>query len=160
MKNVGKQFEEDFKASVPKDTYYLRLHDSAIGFHQVKGGYAVKSPYDSILCRNGQMVALELKSVKEDRISIGESKSHVIKKKQIENLIKAEKCGAIAGLLLNFRNRDETYFVKASDIHTYLLESEKCSIHYKKVQEIGLFIPQKIARTHWRYDLSVFFLKE
>ena len=31
-KNVGKVFEDDFKASVPEGVYFCRLHDAALGF--------------------------------------------------------------------------------------------------------------------------------
>ena len=55
--NAGKRFEQDFKASVPADVYYLRLHDSAIGFdieHSTQR-FAIQSPYDVVLCRDSRM---------------------------------------------------------------------------------------------------------
>jgi len=65
QKNTGKLFEDDFKASVPENTYYVRLHDAAIGFDtkNSKQRFAPKSPYDAILCRAGQMYAIELKRI-------------------------------------------------------------------------------------------------
>ena len=57
MANVGKKFEVDFKASIPADTYYLRLHDSSIGFdiENSTQRFALKSPFDCILYRKGRM---------------------------------------------------------------------------------------------------------
>ena len=73
--NKGKQFEQDFQKSVPKGVYCLRLTDSSpAGF----GGndnmrFSIQSPYDFILF-NGQMLALELKSTKQNSISLNKEK--------------------------------------------------------------------------------------
>lgn len=53
-RNAGKVFEDDFKASVPDDVYFVRLHDAALGFdvkHSTQR-FSLKSPYDAILCKN------------------------------------------------------------------------------------------------------------
>ncbi len=65
-KNPGKVFEDEFRDSVPKDAYFLRLHDSATGFDVEKSAqrFSPKSPYDCIICREGQMWCFELKSTK------------------------------------------------------------------------------------------------
>lgn len=69
--NEGKRFENNFKKSVPKDAYYLRLHDSSIGFdiENSTQRFALKSPFDCLLYRKGRMYCLELKTVKDGGIS-------------------------------------------------------------------------------------------
>lgn len=155
--NPGKQFEEDFKKSIPADTYYLRLHDSSIGFdveHSTQR-FALKSPYDIVLCRNGQMYSLEQKSNKEKSMSFGDNKNARIKTAQVQNLLKAEQAGAVAGLVLNFRTYEQTYFVKASDFDMFMRTSGKKSINMADASRIGVLIPCRRLKVHYRYDISV-----
>ena len=63
-KNVGKRFEENWKASIPSDVFYYRLKDQAQSF----GGcsnlrFSSKNPCDCFLFSSPYMYALELKSV-------------------------------------------------------------------------------------------------
>lgn len=100
-KNVGKVFEDDFKASVPEDVYFCRLHDAALGFdvnHSTQR-FSLKRPYDIILCEDGQMYALELKSHKEKTLGFGNKEMLQSNEEQIENLVKASNAGAIAGIV-------------------------------------------------------------
>jgi len=88
--NTGKIFEENFKKSVPADTYYKKFQDASIGFdiENSTQRFAPKSPYDCFLYRKGKMYSLELKSIKDGAISYAGS-SPKIKLHQIEELIKA-----------------------------------------------------------------------
>lgn len=152
--NPGKQFEDDFKKSVPADTYYLRLHDSSIGFdiENSTQRFALKSPYDVVLCRNGQMYSIELKSNKESSMSF-EGKSARIKMEQVNNLLKAEKAGAVAGLVLNFRKYTETYFVRSSVFCEFTRACGKKSINIDDARRIGILVPCRQLKVHYRYDL-------
>lgn len=156
MLNPGKQFEEDFKKSVPPDVYYLRLHDSSIGFdiENSTQRFALKSPYDVVLCKNGQMYAIEQKSNKEKSMSFGDGKSARIKTAQVDNLIKAELAGAIAGLVLNFRTYEETYFIKASIFKEFMATCGKKSINIDDSRRIGILLPSRKLKLHSRYDLE------
>jgi len=154
--NTGKKFEEDFKKSVPIGTYYLRLHDSAIGFDVENSTqrFSLKSPYDIVLCKNGRMYAFELKSNQEKSMSFY-GKTSKIKEKQVEELIKAEKSGAFAGLILNFRCFPETYFIKASDFRRFMDVCGKKSININDARSIGILVPHRKLKVNYRYDLSV-----
>lgn len=156
VRNTGKIFEDDFKASVPEDTYYVRLHDAAIGFDtkSSKQRFAPKSPYDAILCRAGQMYALELKSHEKKRLSFGE-KNADIKKKQIENLVNAENAGAISGVLINFSDYEETYFIWATEFWNFMQTCGKKSINLNDARKLGTIIPCKKKKVHYKYDLEV-----
>lgn len=153
--NAGKRFEQDFKASVPADVYYLRLHDSAIGFdieHSTQR-FAIQSPYDVVLCRDSRMYALELKSNQEKSMSFAGS-SPRIKARQVDELIKAEKAGAVAGLVLNFRSYEETYFIIASVFQVFMEMSGKKSINVDDARGMGVLLPARKLRVNYRYDLS------
>lgn len=153
--NTGKQFEENFKKSIPEDTYYLRLHDSSIGFdiENSTQRFALKSPYDSILYRKGRMYALELKSVKDGAISHAGS-SPKIKEHQIKELIKASQYGIIAGFVLNFRNTENTYFLPIAHFEFLRQNSTKKSFNEKDIEGISVKIPHRKLKVNYRYDLT------
>ena len=154
--NQGKQFEDDFKKSIPKNVYYLRLQDSAIGFDVERSTqrFALKSPYDVVLCNKGRMYALELKSNKEKSMSFY-GQTPRIKERQVDELVKAENANAIAGLVLNFRSQEETYFILASEFKRFMETCGKKSINIADARKIGVLIPCKKLKVHFRYDLNV-----
>ena len=57
--NTGKLFERDFKASVPKEYYFLRLHDPAVGFTGGASSFAVSNPFDCLLYTGKVLYCLE-----------------------------------------------------------------------------------------------------
>lgn len=155
-KNPGKVFEDDFKASVPKDVYFLRLHDSALGFdvdHSTQR-FSLKSPYDSILCKNGQMYAFELKSHKGKTLGFC-GKNAPIKRRQIENLVKAGDSGAVAGIIINFRDYEETYYIDAKTFFGFMDTCGKKSVNIEDARTMGIRIPEHRKITHSTYDLDV-----
>lgn len=169
MKNVGKQFEADFKASIPSEVYHLKIPDAAGSFPYAQDSdtqendstqamlrFSLKSPYDFILCKNGHMYALETKSSGTSSFSF-EGKSCNIKMWQVENLIKAKESGATAGLVLNFRKYDETYFVDASDFYKAAHSTHKKSLNISEIRPIGILLPEKKLKVHYRYDLDPIF---
>lgn len=162
MANVGKQFEQNFKDSVPSDVYYLRLHDSSIGFDVANSTqrFALKSPFDCILYKHPQMHALELKSTSSTSISY-KGKTPMIRPHQLEKLREAAAKGIKAGFIFNFRGSHHTYFISIQDfdaITDYQMTS-KCSISELTIFQSGkaIMIPQSIKRVNWKYDLSVLF---
>lgn len=157
--NIGKSFEDDFKQSVPKDCYYLRLHDSATGFlnqeEKKTVRFSLKSPYDVILCKDGKMTAVELKTVGGCSASFGTKSSDTIKLRQIEELLKAKEQGrAKAFLVIHFRRYGETY---AIDPETFLKWTETChrkSFPISAARTLGIRLPERKLKVHFRYDLT------
>ena len=152
--NQGKKFEQDFKNSVPGDVYYLRLHDSANGFdveemkEHTNQRFAAKSPYDVILCKDGKMMALELKST-------GGSSVGNITSSQEKELKKAGDKGVFAGFVLNFRKTERTYFVPIKEYMELKEETKKKSINEKDISRIPhVVLPGKKLKVNYRYDLS------
>lgn len=154
--NEGKKFERDFRASVPKDVYYLRIRDSAsfVDWGNEDMRFSSRSPYDVVLCRRGQMYALELKSHMGKSMSFGTEET-VIKQHQVDSLMDARSGGAVAGLVLNYREVQETYFVPVYDFWMFTQTSGKKSINVKDAAEIGRRMLSKKLRTTYRYDVSV-----
>ena len=157
--NEGKVFEQDFKKSVPEDVYYLRLHDSSIGFdiENSTQRFALKSPYDVILFRYPVMYCLELKSTKSGRVSFAGTQP-MIRDHQIRELIKAAQYQCRAGFVINFRDTEHTYYIPISSFSTFAhVRTEKKSMNETDARGIGVQIPQRKLKVHYRYDLSVLF---
>lgn len=156
MANPGKRFETDFKNSIPDDTYYLRLHDSSIGFdiENSTQRFALKSPFDCVLYRKGKMYALELKTTLLSSVSYLGS-SPMIKEHQIKELIKASEYGITAGFILNFRKTEHTYFLPIAQFEFLRQTLDKKSFNEKDLQGLVIEIPQRKLRVNYRYDLSV-----
>ena len=153
--NEGKRFEADFKASVPKDVYYLRLHDSTGAFdvEHSQQRFALRSPYDVVLCRDGIMYCFELKTNGGKSMSFSGA-SPRIKQRQVDELLKAEAAGAVAGLILNFRSTGETFFIHASDFKRFTESTARKSISIYDARKIGYFIPRRKLRVNYRYMLD------
>lgn len=153
--NPGKRFEADFKASVPKGVYYLRLHDSANSFSGAGEGtrFALKSPYDCILCKDGEMYCIELKSHKGKSLAFAGS-SPAIQQRQIDELMKARAAGAVAGLVINFRDYEETWFVDAADMKDFVNTTTKKSVNLDDVKSMGMKIPSRKLKINYRYDIT------
>nr|WP_302596445.1 Holliday junction resolvase RecU [uncultured Cellulosilyticum sp.] len=162
MANAGKEFEKQFKASVPKGVYILRIPDSAIGFNVEESTqrFAGKTPYDFIMYKYPNMYALELKSTSNTAISF-EGKTPMIKKHQIEALRKAAACGVNAGFIFNFRKTNTTYYVSIQtfDSMTNYGMMGKSSINEKDLLDYGeaIIIPQRLKKVNYLYDLGVLF---
>ena len=154
--NPGKQFEENFKKSVPEDTYYLRFHDSSIGFdiENSTQRFALKSPYDCILYRKGKMYCLELKSTKDRRISF-EGSNPKIKANQIEELNKAAQYGCEAGLILNYRQTGNTYYIPMAQFEAKRQLHKLKSLDEVDCELFGIKIPHRKLKVNYRYDLTV-----
>lgn len=162
MANAGKEFEKQFKESVPKGVYILRIPDSAIGFNVEESTqrFAGKTPYDFVMYNYPNMYALELKSTSGTAISF-EGKTPMIKEHQIKALRKAAVCGVKAGFVFNFRKTNTTYYVPIStfDSMTNFGMMGKSSINEKDLVDYGeaVVIPQKLKKVNYAYDLSVLF---
>jgi recombination protein U len=154
--NPGKVFEENFKKSIPEDTYYLRLPDSSIGFdiENSTQRFALKSPYDQVLFKKPNMYSLELKSVQSGAISYVGSNPK-IKEHQINELIKASKYGIVAGFICNFRDTGNTYFLPINNFELIRSTSAKKSFNEKDLDGISLVIPGRKLKVNYRYNLSI-----
>ena len=71
------------------------------------------------------------------------------------SLVEAERYyGTVAGLILNFRKYEETYFVRISDFYRFRNVTEKKSINRDDVLSLNpILIPQTLKKV--RYDLDI-----
>ena len=167
--NTGKIFEQEIHESIKK---YNKEHGDIVYYHRVKdpassfgggGGntrFSMKNEYDLILYKYPIFFALELKSNGGTSFSFSRNdkleKGKDIKYSQISSLIEAD-CypGTVAGLILNFRKYDATYFVRITDFCRFKMGTEKKSINREDVLGLNqILIPQTLKKVRFDFDMS------
>ena len=169
--NVGKQFELDFKNSVPDNCILIRIPDPPQSFTQRDDTkFSNKNLCDFYCYDTFRKIfyAFELKSTKNKYISfedITEEKpvKKMIHKHQIIGLTKyLQYNNVVSGFIYNFRdeknNTERTYFQNIKDFNTMCKKINKFSFN-----EIDLLLNNAIKiqgqkkRVHYKWDLQEFF---
>ena len=146
--NAGKQFEQDFKNSIPTNTYYYRLRDGTAGWgEQEKTRFQAKNICDAILYRYPHMHLLELKSTKGKSIPLS-------RLTQYKDMVKAQSKGLFVGFIFNMRDVNETYYVLIDDITHFMQSESRKSLPIDFMREHGIIIGQELKRTRWRYNVA------
>lgn len=141
--NMGKTFEQEFKASIPPEYYHYRLKDDTSGF------YGVSNPCDYILFRSPNLFLVELKTHKGKSIPF----TH-IRENQIQGMDKATQYGGVyGGFVINFRDLEETYYITVQDVIQFVKAGERKSIPVEWCREYGTRIEQTKKRVRYSYDL-------
>ena len=154
-KSVGKIFEEEVKASFPKDFYVERYKDDTAGF---KG---VANPADFRLYKYPLLFLLELKSHKGKSIPLDTIRGSQLKEMKKSN----HHIGIYCGFLLNYRDLEETYYISFSalvaEYYTVNHKGEfevklggRKSIPVDWCREVGTRIDQKKKKVRYTYDLE------
>lgn len=163
--NIGKQFETQFKSSVPEYALIYRIPDPAQSFggtNQLR--FSAKPPFDYLLWDSAHRVlyALELKTVKGTSISFERNKDDKgkIHYSQITSLNEWGKYEAlIAGFVIEFREIETTIFLEISEFNRLLSLIDKKSFQYNDLTDHNItyiVIGQKKVRTRYRYDIDQF----
>ena len=166
--NPGKIFEREFKDSIDKrGYYYLRLKDNAQTFSDATNiKFTSDNPYDCLMFVDNTLFCFELKSTKNTNLSFWSEKigmtnfsaatGSMIKKHQVEGLQKANQYnGVVAGLVINFRNTNHTYFWNIKHFLRFTEETLKKSFNESDVIEnSGICIPQQLKKVHYDYRID------
>lgn len=160
IQNEGKIFEQQWRKSFPKDSYFLRIKDSPSSFGQDSKfvRFTLKSPYDCFAFYKRTLFPMELKSTKNNSISIQRDKKEkgkMIKLNQIEGLTDCKNFdGIYPGFIFDFR-KTNVYWMHISDFNKFINNSNKKSINEKDVIEYnGILINKHIKRTNYIYDVE------
>jgi recombination protein U len=162
--NIGKRFENNFKASVPEHILYYRLKDSASSFGGANNlRFSSKNPCDCFLYSHPNFYALELKSVGTSSISFERSKEDkgVIHFHQIEGLTEYSKVqGTICGFLLNFRRTngiEVCYFQNINDFNNMISKLDKKSFNEKDIlHNNAIIVNGTKKKVNYTYDIEQF----
>lgn len=160
--NMGKQFEQQFRESIPSDLYYLRLKDPASSFGDNTAlRFSVTNPFDCLLFSSPYLFPIELKSTKGTSFSFKGS-SPMIKKTQIEGLTHAvEYKNIIAGFIFNFREpTNRVYFLHINNFNEFAESTTKSSINEKDIVASGAVeIESKLKKVKYTYHIKEFIEK-
>lgn len=165
--NTGKQFEADFKKSMPPDAWCYRLRDSAATYY---GGnenlaFSVDNICDFIVYRHPVLYLMELKTIDTPSIPLQKifgkydpDKKQYHKIKHITDMITAASTeGITAYVIINYRGKvNRTFAVQAFDILHYSITENRKSIPWQWAALHGIEIAQRQLRVHWRYDVEAF----
>ena len=148
--NIGKKFENNWKASMPNDIFYYRLKDQAQSFGGAsKLRFSLKNPCDCFLFKSPTLFALELKSVGTSSISFEKTKEEkgVIHFHQIEGL-------------RNFRHSDGTencYFIHINDFDMMINSLDKKSFNEKDLSKYNpIIIENRKKKVNYTYNIEKF----
>lgn len=155
MANAGKKFEEDIKKSVPKNLFYYRLRDGTASWGgQENTRFQQSNICDSVLYDSNEkrLLLLELKSHKGKSIPFS-----CIRDNQLKELLKADVFkGIYPGIVFNFRDVEETYYLPISKVSEYILTDERKSFPLAWVMENGIKINQHKKKVRYKYDIEGF----
>jgi recombination protein U len=153
MANPGKEFEKDYKNSVPPEIWAYRLRDGTATFYggmEQNNGVRFQQTNicDFILFWEGALALQELKSHK------GKSLPHDQFKHLEEMCEAAEHKGIFAGVVINMRDVGETYYLPADKVLHHILFSGRKSLPLDYMQEHGYRVLAEKKRVRWRYDIK------
>lgn len=164
-RSVGKQFEDNFKNSVPKYAFSYRPPDSAQGFDvgaSNKLRFSRHSPCDLMIFDGTRnlFLTLELKTF-QGSCSFERDKSEkgIVHHYQIKSLKDfAQYKRVISGLVLDFRSSDNTYFLNINQWDDFISHIEKKSFNEKDLLEYAspILIHKEKLKVNYRYDLESF----
>ena len=158
-KNEGKKFEEDFEKSCPGGWQIIRLKDSSASWSHQDGvsRFTPKNMCDFIMFTGRTLYAFELKSF------LGKSMGYKLlndeKEQKLGKMVMFHQnlpANSEAYYVLNFREINETYAIKAPVVMRLKHTMERKSISLDQAREYGILIKQELKRVRYRYDLSVF----
>lgn len=152
MKSSGKSFEQDFKQSIPQDIFYLRLKDSGGWSKSETTRFSSFNIADCLVYDGENLFVLELKSHQGRSLPLS-----CIRAKQLEGLIDAGNfLNIVSGIVVNFRDVEQTYFLDALDLKKFIDTSDRKSIPIDYFRECGWGIHQVKKKVHYTYLMGTF----
>ena len=167
-RSVGKQFEDNFKKSVPNYALSYRPPDSAQGFDvgaSDKLRFSRHSPCDLMVFDGTRnlFLTLELKTF-QGSCSFERDKNEkgIVHYYQIEKLKEfANYKRVISGLVLDFRSTGNTYFLNINDWDNLISHIEKKSFNEQDLLEYAspILIEKEKLKVNYRYDVELLLSK-
>lgn len=152
--NKGKEFEADWKKSIPPDVYYYRLRDGTASWGSGSDNvrFQQTNDYDCFMFKAPFLFTLELKSYDNSSFSLSS-----IRPNQLKGLTEAAKYqNAISGIVFDNRKDDTCYFVRISDINQFMTTTERKSIPNAWIAENGIQITKWKKKVHYLYGIRQF----
>lgn len=153
MKNSGKRFEENFKNSVSENIFYYRFKDGTSAWSkQEKTRFQARNICDCLLFDGELLYLLELKSHKGKSLPLS-----AIRENQIKDLYDTVRYAKIvAGLVVNFADTEETFFMPIKLAHKWFYNGVRKSIPINEFRENCTQINAYKKRTNYYYLIDEF----
>lgn len=163
--NTGKQFEADWKKSMPPDAWCYRLKDSAASYY---GGneslsFSIDNICDFDVYRYPMHHYFELKTIETPSIPLekilGRFDRDIQKYHKLKHITDMAAAAAYRGqtahVVINYRGKvDRTFAVPASAVLDFLRTQTRKSIPWQWAALHGIEVEQHQLRVHWRYDVD------
>lgn len=150
--NTGKQFEKDFKESVPAGMFYYRFRDGTSSWGKESDTRFQPANICDCMIYNGKsLFMLELKSINGSSLPFSN-----IRDNQLKELELSRQKGCIAGFVIFFRQLEECYFLDSYTVKNIIKNSERKSISLIECQQLGKKIPAQRKRINYKFDLVGF----
>ena len=162
-KNIGKQFEDNWKRSVPEYALIYRLPDSAQSFGRSdRLRFSAKPPFDFLMWDSQKHIlyALELKTVSGKSISFERAKEDkgLIHYHQIKGLGEwNEYDGIVCGIVIDFRGAEKTVFIEIAEFNRLINKISKKSFGLVDLEENNIryfLIERTKIRTRYKYNID------
>lgn len=142
--DAGKDFENQFKKSIPSSFYFYRLKDDMSGFK------AINNPCDYFIYNFPHLHLLELKTHKGKSIPFS-----ALTQGQIMGMCEAGKFNGIrAGFIFNFRDLAETYYVDIDTFMEFYNTTDRKSVPVDFCREKGVVVEQQKIRVKYKFNIE------
>jgi recombination protein U len=164
--NAGKQFEQDFKGSIPMYAFHYRFKDGTASWSdnfcprcktplEKTTRFQAQNICDYMIFNNPDLFFLELKSTQSKSLAFD-----AVRKNQKKEMTEANRRkGVNAGIIVNFRKVEKTYFMSIDMFNECEEKLDRKSIPIDIFETYGTIIHQEKKKVHWKYDVDKF-LKE
>ncbi len=151
--NSGKRFENNFRDSIPDNIFFYRFRDGTSSWDKGQmTRFQQKNICDCMLHDGKYLYFLELKSHKGKSLPLS-----AIRENQIKSLMDADKHrNIIAGLIVNFSDVEETYFMDIKLAHKWFYNGVRKSIPISEFRTYCTPIGACRKKVNYRYDVQGF----
>jgi penicillin-binding protein-related factor A (putative recombinase) len=150
----GKQFEKDFKDSVPDDVFLYRFKDGTANWGDKNENtltrFQAQNICDFMIFTGARLFLLELKTTKSLSLSYNN-----IRDNQVKEMTKAVGfINITAGFIVNFRTVNKTFFMSIALYNKCVEKLDRKSIPLSVFENHAVLIQQEQKLVHWRYDIE------
>lgn len=165
MKSVGKIFENNFKASCPKEWFYYRFIDGTASYDESQATrFQLSNICDCFIFTGSKLIFCELKSFKGNSFQFSNIRKHQLIAMERASYYKNIMCYFILNAReikqttkTKFPFNNKTYFLTIATMLNIINTSTKKSINIKEIEEHPKIyeLPSKKKKVHFTYDLTV-----
>lgn len=156
MKNTGKIFEDNWKASIPDYAFYYRFRDSATGWsNNGMTRFTITNIADCLIQDNFGLHLIELKSIKGKAIPLAKIIGNKAKEKQIKDLYNASAYNNVyCNIVVFFSDLERCFSITIDKFNDFIENETRKSIPVDWFEENGTEIKVRKLKTNYRFDID------